>query len=384
MPTGSPDDIPPLVGDNDYIMRLQKNIPYRVQHTVLTQTQTLLEECFYNYASKHMPGLVRGRGWDCPAAGELTEWIVIFRRKQDLPFLLGPHLLRTIADLRHTAVHRRRVRLARVLEFLESAILVAQRFKDRKRAAQISTFHLDLKSKFKAKVKVKVKKTVEPSGSVQEMSTSEKIEEAQNQHKELDKPESQVPHELAHGKSENQSPTGALVESSAQPIFNTGNTLDGEGSIHDGEHTMSGLEHTVSDGEHVMSGPEQAVSGGEPTISGASSASGAEGTIPGGEHTMSGLDQTVSDGEPTISGASGASGAEGMVGEEATGGVDEMAQGEEAKDITMGGAVTGHVTQEPEILNDVDVTMEETEELEEFPDAPTVSDLCEITMSGTN
>ena len=307
-------------------------IPYRVQHTILTQTQEILEECFYDYACTHMGGVIRGRKWDCAAAAELTEWTGIFRSsKANLPCYLGRNLLKTIDQMRHAAVHRVRTPLGRILEFLECGVLVAQRFNDRTRAGQINKFHSDLRRHFRGKLTAEVQ-----NGSALETSASERMQWLRTPPEDdLDELESNIPQELAHDQSENPRSAGALNESPAQSICNTGNILDGEHAVSDGERAMSDPGQTVSDGERALSGHGQTVSDGERTVS-------------GGEVTME---------------------------DETTGRGDETAQGEEAKDVTMG---------EPDINNDVDMTMEEVKEPEESSDAPLASDVCENTLADAN
>lgn len=54
-------------------------LPYKAQHVVLFEVQTLLEECFYDFARKWLPALLEEQKCDCALAIELTEWSHLIR-----------------------------------------------------------------------------------------------------------------------------------------------------------------------------------------------------------------------------------------------------------------------------------------------------------------
>ncbi|KMU73040.1 hypothetical protein CISG_09919 [Coccidioides immitis RMSCC 3703] len=61
-------------------------IPYKVQHTILSKIQTLLEKSCYEFTSKWAPALASERGWDCPEAIELNRWTGnMYYRLKNLP-----------------------------------------------------------------------------------------------------------------------------------------------------------------------------------------------------------------------------------------------------------------------------------------------------------
>ncbi|TGJ81228.1 hypothetical protein E0Z10_g7537 [Xylaria hypoxylon] len=103
-------------------------IPMKTQDRILTQVQRLLEKACFDFGRRVMPEVLEMRQWDCPEAAELNNWVPEFRiRQRELFGPLGdmtkPHdqLLRSMADLRHMAVHRIRINARRLELFLLNA-----------------------------------------------------------------------------------------------------------------------------------------------------------------------------------------------------------------------------------------------------------------------
>ncbi|CZT06979.1 uncharacterized protein RAG0_12548 [Rhynchosporium agropyri] len=93
------------------------------------QVQATLEDACYVFGCKTMGAILLKEGWDCPESVELNIWARVFRRNEDKfdaeklvelekPF---PELLDSIAQLRHTAVHRIRVSAITVQQFIAEA-----------------------------------------------------------------------------------------------------------------------------------------------------------------------------------------------------------------------------------------------------------------------
>lgn len=91
------------------------SLPLEAQHLVLAYLQTLLEAACYAYGKREMPSLLQSRGWDCAAAVELNRWMEELKRKSarfadneshEVP---PDSLFRSVANIRHAAVHRQHV-----------------------------------------------------------------------------------------------------------------------------------------------------------------------------------------------------------------------------------------------------------------------------------
>ncbi|KAI0191402.1 hypothetical protein EV127DRAFT_363792 [Xylaria flabelliformis] len=88
-------------------------LPLRTQHRILTNVQSILEEVCFDYAERFMPEILKKNRWDCSEAAELNLWSAEFLQRQnefsdraeDVRKPLNS-LLRSVADIRHTAVHR--------------------------------------------------------------------------------------------------------------------------------------------------------------------------------------------------------------------------------------------------------------------------------------
>ncbi|KGQ10248.1 hypothetical protein BBAD15_g4409 [Beauveria bassiana D1-5] len=82
------------------------------QHRLFVHVQNMLEQVYNEYGRRKLPDLMRSRGWDCPEAVELNLWAGEFARHPSLfdknPDVGVPlrELFQSIANIRHTAVHR--------------------------------------------------------------------------------------------------------------------------------------------------------------------------------------------------------------------------------------------------------------------------------------
>ncbi|KAI0196467.1 hypothetical protein F4808DRAFT_439748 [Astrocystis sublimbata] len=97
-------------------------LPLRTQHRVLINVQSILEDACFEFAQRNMPEILARNKWDCSEAGELNLWSsellkrqADFLDKQDDVGKPIDLLIRSIARLRHAAVHRHCI-TARVLE----------------------------------------------------------------------------------------------------------------------------------------------------------------------------------------------------------------------------------------------------------------------------
>lgn len=102
----------------------------------MVQLQSLMELACYNYGKRAMPQTLKHYGWDCPQAVELNRWTMEFTRNPH-PFPgaeglkePGEEFFRSIANIRHTAVHRVRVTAKGIEQFLLDAETLAMLLMD--------------------------------------------------------------------------------------------------------------------------------------------------------------------------------------------------------------------------------------------------------------
>lgn len=104
-------------------------IPYQTQHRLLVKVQGLLEQACFRFGRQNLSTTLERRGWDCAESAELNRWPQILLSNQekfgkdDLDALGKPFIevLDSVTQLRHTAVHRLRVRANRLEAFLVDA-----------------------------------------------------------------------------------------------------------------------------------------------------------------------------------------------------------------------------------------------------------------------
>ncbi|KAH8674394.1 hypothetical protein BGZ60DRAFT_403819, partial [Tricladium varicosporioides] len=129
-------------------------LPFRLQNSILTQTQGLLEECCYEFAEKWFPSILEANGWDAPEAVELTIWWKTLS-KCDIPAtaIALSHgqslavLFKRAISIRHCAVHRRpQIPVKKVEEMVRDARSLSQALQDELRAAQLLHWHKELEN----------------------------------------------------------------------------------------------------------------------------------------------------------------------------------------------------------------------------------------------
>ncbi|EFX02039.1 hypothetical protein CMQ_2088 [Grosmannia clavigera kw1407] len=126
--------------------------PYQAQHAVLTRTQQLLEDCFYDFARKHFPDLMKARNWDSAACVELSECTKIFQKPgQERSKLRNTdevadgeqldEVLHAMNTIRNSTVHRN-LHPARGLSWLmKKAVQFTEITQDNARAERLVEVH---------------------------------------------------------------------------------------------------------------------------------------------------------------------------------------------------------------------------------------------------
>ena len=132
--------------------------PYETQHHILSRTQQLLEESCFNFVKQWLPSVLEEHGWNCAAAGELTEWLnIIKRHARDLPdgciSIEGQTSLKNIAPavarLRHTAVHRLRLTSEEFLSQIRSARMLTVVLQDVRSTSMLQDLYISVETQAK-------------------------------------------------------------------------------------------------------------------------------------------------------------------------------------------------------------------------------------------
>ncbi|KAF1923568.1 uncharacterized protein M421DRAFT_46247, partial [Didymella exigua CBS 183.55] len=121
-------------------------LPAKGQRRLLSKVQDVLEHACFTFAKRIMTQELHEQGRDSPDCVELNCWTGIFRSRQSLfdveriTTLVKPfgELLSSIAQIRHTAVHRLKVTAGRVESFLIDAEALATLLGDDICARQLS------------------------------------------------------------------------------------------------------------------------------------------------------------------------------------------------------------------------------------------------------
>lgn len=121
-------------------------LPAKGQRRLLSKVQDILEHACFAFGKGFMMQELHEQGWDSPDCVELNCWMGMFRSRENLfdaeqiatlgkPF---GELLSSIAQIRHTAVHRLKITAGRVESFLVDAEMLAALLADDHCARQLS------------------------------------------------------------------------------------------------------------------------------------------------------------------------------------------------------------------------------------------------------
>ncbi|KAJ4384782.1 hypothetical protein N0V86_000385 [Didymella sp. IMI 355093] len=108
-------------------------LPAKGQRRLLSKVQDILEHTCFTFAKVKSTQELHNQGWDSPDCVELNSWMGMFRSRENLfdaervATLVKPfsELLSSIAQIRHTAVHRLRITAGKVESSLADAETLA-------------------------------------------------------------------------------------------------------------------------------------------------------------------------------------------------------------------------------------------------------------------
>lgn len=125
-------------------------LPFITQHSILSSTQQLLEESCFEFMKERFPSVLEKHGWTCAAEGELTKWLCILKGDfKDHPVCcIGVEeqaslkcISPTVAQLRHTVVHRRHITLEQVLDQLRCARILVEILQNNESVSTLQALH---------------------------------------------------------------------------------------------------------------------------------------------------------------------------------------------------------------------------------------------------
>ena len=192
--------------------------PFKVQHSILTKAQRILEECCYDFTQKWAPNLLIEKKWDCAEAIELNRWtFAISKRYGKLPAgafaKSGPTVPGSLLDvnkLRHSSVHRLRISAKGIIQMIDAAVKFAEALSDHLRASQLEELHKELKSKVKSQ---------ELNKNYLETKLKNELDEIQRQREELAKRERQAISTMVTEDEDNTYFIGSLLEGKLRRIL---------------------------------------------------------------------------------------------------------------------------------------------------------------------
>ncbi|PNP82160.1 hypothetical protein FNYG_04349 [Fusarium nygamai] len=125
-------------------------LPFPTEHLLMEKLQKVLEAACYEYRVRELSSIMQDRHWDCPEAVELSQWAELLGDQGNLKRQGNKkshkRLLQSIAQIRHTAVHRLRTDTKGLQRFLADAEDLARALGDDLYTEAIATLRLDTQS----------------------------------------------------------------------------------------------------------------------------------------------------------------------------------------------------------------------------------------------
>ena len=121
-------------------------LPLKGQCKLLAEIQHMLELACFEFGSSALGNVMHAQGWECAEAVELNIWTGVFRKHEptfpaEEVYGAGkplPDLLTSVANLRHTAVHRLKTTASSVEQLVVDAESFARLLSDHETAAIIT------------------------------------------------------------------------------------------------------------------------------------------------------------------------------------------------------------------------------------------------------
>lgn len=228
-------------------------LPFATDHRILVKTQSVLESACFRFASETIPSVCAQRGWDCAEATELNVIALqLLKSKISLRKLKAAAggqaldmLVQSIVRLRHATVHRERLTIKDLEQFLIDAEAFATRLGGNEAVSVLSRFRRGVQ---KSIVEMQNKK------ANLETRLRETLDDIAAQRAELDRLEKATVADVLRADAEYQSFIGTQLE---ERLEKTDDESDAGGSSDDGPGLSDGTASGIgNDTGHVRDGCE--------------------------------------------------------------------------------------------------------------------------------
>ncbi|KAF5989280.1 hypothetical protein FBULB1_1092 [Fusarium bulbicola] len=217
-------------------------LPFPTEHLLMERLQKTLELACYEFGARAMPDTLRKRCWDCPESVELSKWTEVFRREGVLergsPRKASKELLLSIANIRHTAVHRLRTSSVGLEQFIADAEDLVDLLGDTAYSKSISQLRANVNS------------------AITELTQNKQFLQLQLEHTqvaieqqraELDRREQEAINNAREEDRKYQAVAGKRVQKALEVIGNLGGTDNGRISPLEGFGSVRGMAEDYDD-----------------------------------------------------------------------------------------------------------------------------------------
>lgn len=228
-------------------------LPFATDHRILVKTQSVLESACFRFASETIPDVCAQRGWDCAEAAELNVIALqLLKSKTSLRRLEAAAggqaldmLVQSIVRLRHATVHRERLTIKDLEQFLIDAEAFATKLDDNEAVSVLSRSRRGVQ---KSIMEMQNKKVV------LETRLRDTLDDIAAQRAELDRLEKAAVADVLRADAEYQSFIGTRLE---ERLEKTDDESDAGGSSDDGPGLSDGSASGIgNDTGYVRDGCE--------------------------------------------------------------------------------------------------------------------------------
>lgn len=221
-------------------------LPYKTQHQVLTKVQSILEESCFTFAATLLPKALSAKGWECPEAAELTQWIqllqpceaeIVASAISKRPGRSWQEVLIATSKIRHSAVHRLRTSARGIQNMIGDALILTTMLRDTTRTTLLEQISQELESSIKE---------VEGRLVLLEKNLSEDLDLLTKRRAELDRLQDEAILRMIDHDRENRRVIGLVLEEGLNKLCSKDQTSPGKYSFNSNWVKVEASKENVS------------------------------------------------------------------------------------------------------------------------------------------
>ena len=120
-------------------------LPFQVQHLIFVNVQRILEEACFDAAKRHLPDVLKKKGWECAAQVQLDRWMDVLEDHCEGLALANDNLF-FLHEVRDAAVKRIPLSSKTTIQLLNAAVRLVTGFEDSARMLTLDRIATEVES----------------------------------------------------------------------------------------------------------------------------------------------------------------------------------------------------------------------------------------------